>query len=88
MRTRHSVGEKTSCLHVKPVHSPDTDQELSQAGLGVNQQQRSSSSRHSGNCQASPPPRPQRAPPPTRRAGLGGWRWGLSNVLEPAHTFV
>lgn len=39
MRRRHSVGgkhpEKTSCLKTKPLHSPDSDQELSQGGLGV-----------------------------------------------------
>lgn len=93
LKEEHQLGvgekyqEKTSCLPVKPVHSPDTDQ-IAQGGQGVNQQQRSDSSRPSGNRPASPLPRPQRAPPPPRRAGLGDWRWGLSNVLEPAHTFV
>lgn len=85
MRRRHSVDgkyqEKTSRLKLKALHSPDTDQELSQGGLGDNLRQHSSSSRHSGKCQASSPARnPQRSP---RRWEVGAECWSqLTHLLN------
>lgn len=74
--------EKNSCLRREPLHSPDTNQERSQGGLGVNQQQCSPPAGILGTARPA-----TTCPQPAEQAKeMGGGGWGT--VLEPAHTFV
>lgn len=73
---------KDQPLRMKPLHSPDTDQEFSQGSLGVNQQQQLLQQPfwELHGSQASHLPRPQPAEQ-AEEVGGGGWAKCWSRLI-------